>query len=349
MTTKAWQLAAGIGGAVAAGLIAVKLAGAFKPPEGEVPPVYTCPTCGATFSTQAELNAHIASAHPGTTPPTYHALTVEVVGRAKAGAYEVAKYPIDGAMVALSGPQPGQKVTVGGSVNWASLKDGTYSVTITRSPFTTLTGTFTLDADKIVTFELQGGPIEPTLASKYVSDYGSFVISLLHPTTNQPQAPVQGFSIYADADDPGWGPHHVDAYVFETDEPTVVSRGDPGVRYEYKKPSMVSGTYIVEDLTDEVYFALRVGYTWAVGSNYIDVVKEILERGHWPYENKAVIARYSLAGADFYFDTRSGVAKFLVPIKGIGKFLQVSIRGEQTGMPTLWSHLISEILREATV
>ncbi|MBA7716407.1 hypothetical protein ES703_125480 [subsurface metagenome] len=28
-------------------------------------PVYTCPQCGATFSSQAELNAHIAEAHPG--------------------------------------------------------------------------------------------------------------------------------------------------------------------------------------------------------------------------------------------------------------------------------------------
>ena len=30
------------------------------------PPVYTCPTCGATFSTQAALDAHMASAHPPT-------------------------------------------------------------------------------------------------------------------------------------------------------------------------------------------------------------------------------------------------------------------------------------------
>jgi len=30
------------------------------------PPVYTCSICGATFSSQAELNAHIASVHPPT-------------------------------------------------------------------------------------------------------------------------------------------------------------------------------------------------------------------------------------------------------------------------------------------
>jgi len=30
------------------------------------PPVYTCPTCGATFDSQAELDAHIASVHPPT-------------------------------------------------------------------------------------------------------------------------------------------------------------------------------------------------------------------------------------------------------------------------------------------
>ncbi len=30
----------------------------------EVPGVFTCPICGATFSTQEELNAHIAAAHP---------------------------------------------------------------------------------------------------------------------------------------------------------------------------------------------------------------------------------------------------------------------------------------------
>ena len=30
------------------------------------PPVYTCPTCGATFDSQAELDTHIASVHPPT-------------------------------------------------------------------------------------------------------------------------------------------------------------------------------------------------------------------------------------------------------------------------------------------
>lgn len=34
------------------------------------PPVYTCPYCGATFSTQAELDAHIQSQHPAP-PPAY--------------------------------------------------------------------------------------------------------------------------------------------------------------------------------------------------------------------------------------------------------------------------------------
>lgn len=33
------------------------------------PPVYTCPHCGATFSTQGELDDHIASVHPPTPPP----------------------------------------------------------------------------------------------------------------------------------------------------------------------------------------------------------------------------------------------------------------------------------------
>lgn len=28
------------------------------------PPQYVCPTCGTSFSSQAELDAHIASAHP---------------------------------------------------------------------------------------------------------------------------------------------------------------------------------------------------------------------------------------------------------------------------------------------
>jgi len=30
------------------------------------PPVYTCPTCGTTFNSQAELDAHIAAVHPPT-------------------------------------------------------------------------------------------------------------------------------------------------------------------------------------------------------------------------------------------------------------------------------------------
>lgn len=34
----------------------------------EVPTVYTCPYCGATFSTQEQLNQHIQTAHP-TAPP----------------------------------------------------------------------------------------------------------------------------------------------------------------------------------------------------------------------------------------------------------------------------------------
>ena len=32
------------------------------------PPVYTCPYCGETFDTLEELNAHIASEHPGLPP-----------------------------------------------------------------------------------------------------------------------------------------------------------------------------------------------------------------------------------------------------------------------------------------
>jgi hypothetical protein len=45
----------------------------------EAPPtVYTCPYCGATFSSQAELNAHIQSQHP--TPPTGWNLVAEVAG-----------------------------------------------------------------------------------------------------------------------------------------------------------------------------------------------------------------------------------------------------------------------------
>lgn len=40
----------------------------YKPPVP--PPVYTCPYCGAEFSTQEELNQHIASAHPEQ-PPVY--------------------------------------------------------------------------------------------------------------------------------------------------------------------------------------------------------------------------------------------------------------------------------------
>jgi len=36
----------------------------------EVPPaVYTCPYCGATFSTEAELDAHINAEHPEEVPP----------------------------------------------------------------------------------------------------------------------------------------------------------------------------------------------------------------------------------------------------------------------------------------
>jgi len=38
---------------------------------GEIipPPVYTCPYCGATFATKAELDAHIKSEHPEIPPP----------------------------------------------------------------------------------------------------------------------------------------------------------------------------------------------------------------------------------------------------------------------------------------
>jgi len=36
--------------------------------KGEAPPVYTCPYCGATLGSQAELNDHVASVHP-TEPP----------------------------------------------------------------------------------------------------------------------------------------------------------------------------------------------------------------------------------------------------------------------------------------
>lgn len=36
--------------------------------KGEAPPIYTCPYCGATFGSQADLNDHIASVHP-TEPP----------------------------------------------------------------------------------------------------------------------------------------------------------------------------------------------------------------------------------------------------------------------------------------
>lgn len=50
--------------------ITIKYVAAAPPP-----PVYTCPTCGATFSTQAALDAHIAAAHPP--PPTKATLTVK--------------------------------------------------------------------------------------------------------------------------------------------------------------------------------------------------------------------------------------------------------------------------------
>lgn len=33
------------------------------------PPVYTCPHCGAPFSSQAELDDHVASVHPPPPPP----------------------------------------------------------------------------------------------------------------------------------------------------------------------------------------------------------------------------------------------------------------------------------------
>lgn len=342
--SRATLAAVGIGGAVAAGLVAAKLVGAwpFKPEEE----VYTCPYGdGLTFSTQAELNAHIAAAHPGAV--TYHALTIEVVGRAKAGVYEVAKYPIDGATVVLSGPQPGQKVTVGGSVNWASLPDGTYSVTITHPKFTTLTGSVTLDKDMIATFQLQGGPFEPALRSSYVPADGYFSIRLLHPTTNQPQAPVQGFSIYGDADDPGWGPHHVDAYVFETDELEVMVRGDPRIKYEYVRPELFKTQ--TEEVTEDYYNAVYPGYQ-VFGDGWISVVREKLPTGYWPYDYNIVTDYYYVREIDL--NERTGVIRFHTLIKGVGKFLQVSIRGvEEIGgvRITKWSHLVHEILREAAV
>ena len=40
----------------------------YKP---EVPTVYTCPVCGAQFSTEAELNQHIATTHPEVPPTVY--------------------------------------------------------------------------------------------------------------------------------------------------------------------------------------------------------------------------------------------------------------------------------------
>ena len=33
--------------------------------QAAAPPVYTCPLCGATFSSLAELQAHFDSEHPG--------------------------------------------------------------------------------------------------------------------------------------------------------------------------------------------------------------------------------------------------------------------------------------------
>ena len=36
--------------------------------KGEAPPIYTCPYCGATLGSQAELSDHVASVHP-TEPP----------------------------------------------------------------------------------------------------------------------------------------------------------------------------------------------------------------------------------------------------------------------------------------
>ena len=65
------------------------------------PPTYTCPHCGMTFSSQGELNDHIASVHPPPPPPGFKLvdwlktywphLTVTGLGMVLAGTV-IAKY-----------------------------------------------------------------------------------------------------------------------------------------------------------------------------------------------------------------------------------------------------------------
>ncbi|MBA7607055.1 hypothetical protein ES703_14207 [subsurface metagenome] len=53
-------------------------------PQCMAPPVYTCPHCGAPFASQAELDAHIAAAHPPAVVPCE--ITITAPSSAKEGA-----------------------------------------------------------------------------------------------------------------------------------------------------------------------------------------------------------------------------------------------------------------------
>ena len=55
------------GAGIVAGVAGIAYLISRRPP---TPPVYTCPYCGAKFSTLAELQAHILAEHPETPPPT---------------------------------------------------------------------------------------------------------------------------------------------------------------------------------------------------------------------------------------------------------------------------------------
>lgn len=67
-------------------------ASTWEPPPAP-PPVYTCPHCGATFSSQGELNSHIESEHPTEPPPNGYGPDVCTGGIATADRYEAGHPP----------------------------------------------------------------------------------------------------------------------------------------------------------------------------------------------------------------------------------------------------------------
>ena len=79
----------------------------------QLPPIYTCPECGAMFSTEAELIAHIEAEHPEVPPPPPSYLT-SLYGRITD--------------VDTGNPLPGVSATLDGIVSGVSNSSGYYEL-----------------------------------------------------------------------------------------------------------------------------------------------------------------------------------------------------------------------------